>query len=344
MRMDSWPLRTSRWLIPACVALLLVAGVYAVAQTFHSGATLVTVPATVVDAKGQQVWGLTASDFSIYDDGQLQTLRLDDGWIPPSRSVIILVEQDDDTLLLKDALNRGLVAFVEGLPAAPTTIAIMTVASQSRLLLPFTADKDQVIQQLKNLHPAVSPLPSLIRRGPALVDGLFKAARLLSEEAPSSNKNILLVSTASDFGSAHSSEEALSLIEANDVTVHALEFSPTGVGLSDAWSDVDVARIGLNINALVVHAASGLKQDVPKHFAVASGGVVQVIGRKGQVSAAAFAVDAQVPVQYPISFVPSSRTPGLHSLKLTVPKRPDLTVRSRTFYWMQAEAPPHPGK
>lgn len=74
------------WLKPACVVLLLVAGVYAIAQTFHSGATLVTVPATVVDAKGQQVWGLTAADFSLYDDGQLQTIRLDDAWIPPSSS------------------------------------------------------------------------------------------------------------------------------------------------------------------------------------------------------------------------------------------------------------------
>jgi VWFA-related protein len=341
MRMYSWPLPASRWLVPACVALLLVAGVYAVAQTFHSGATLVTVPATVVDAKGHQVWGLTAADFAVYDDGQLQIIRLDDSWIPTSRALIILVEQDDDTLLLKDDLNRGLVAFVEGLPAAPTAIAIMTVASQSRLLLPFTSDKDQVIQQLKNLHPAVSPLPSLIRSSPALVDGLFQAARLLSEQAPSSNKNILLVSTATDFGSKHSSEETLSLIEGNDIAVHALEFSATEVGLSDAWSDVDRARIGLNINALVVHAVSGLKQDVPKHFALASGGVVQAIGRKAQVSSAAFAVDSQLPVQYPISFVPSRRTPGLHSLQLTVPKRPDLTVRSRTFYWMQADAPPH---
>src|ERR1700678_1562875 len=246
-----------RWLEPACVALLLVAEVNAIAQTFHSGTTLVTVPATVVDAKGHQVWGLTAADFAVYDDGQLQIIRLDDSWIPTSRALIILVEQDDDTLLLKDDLNRGLVAFVEGLPAAPTAIAIMTVASQSRLLLPFTSDKDQVIQQLKNLHPAVSPLPSLIRSSPALVDGLFQAARLLSEQAPSSNKNILLVSTASDFGSTHSSEEALSLIEANDVTVHALEYSPVEVGLSDAWSDVDLARIGLNVNALLVHAASG---------------------------------------------------------------------------------------
>src|SRR5580698_4512946 len=341
MRMYSWPLPASRWPVPACVALLLVAGVYAVAQTFHSGATLVTVPATVVDAKGHQVWGLTAADFAVYDDGQLQIIRLDDSWIPTSRALIILVEQDDDTLLLKDDLNRGLVAFVEGLPAAPTAIAIMTVASQSRLLLPFTSDKDHVIQQLKKLHPAVSPLPSLIRSSPALVDGLFQAARLLSEQAPSSNKNILLVSTASDFGSKHSSEETLSLIEGNDIAVHALEFSATEVGLSDAWSDVDRARIGLNINALVVHAVSGLKQDVPKHFALASGGVVQAIGRKAQVSSAAFAVDSQLPVQYPISFVPSRRTPGLHSLQLTVPKRPDLTVRSRTFYWMQADPPPH---
>ncbi len=311
-------------------------------QTFHSSTTLVTVPTTVVNSKGQRVWGLTASDFSVYDDGQLQSARLDDGWVPPSRAVIILIEADGDALMLKDSVNRGLVAFVEGLPAAPTSIAIMTVGSDCTLVLPFTSDKDQVIQQLRSIKPSGAGLPSsLIKRGPALVDGLFKAARLLSEDASYSDKNIVLVSTARDFGSAHSSEETLSLIEGNDVTVHALEYSPVEIGLSDWWSDVELARIGLNLNALVVHAATWLKQDVPKHFAIASGGVVQVIGRKGQAGAAALAIDVQLPVQYPISFVPSDKTPGLHSLQLSVPQRPDLKVRSRAFYWMQADSLPH---
>jgi VWFA-related protein len=330
-----------RWLlfIVSAAAGLLARGQN---QTFHSSTTLVTVPATVVDAKGQRVWGLTAADFSVYDDGRLQTTRLGESWIPPSRAVIILVEQDDDALMLKDSVNKCLVAFVEGLPAAPTAIAIMTVGSESALLLPFTSDKDQVIQVLAGMQPPThSPPSSLIRRGPALVDGLFKATRLLAEDAPYSEKNILLVSTARDFGSAHSSEETLSLIEGNDVIVHALEYSPVEIGLSDWWSDVELARIGLNMNALLVHAASWLKQDVPKHFALASGGVVQVIGRKGKAGAAALAVDAQLPVQYPISFVPTSQAPGLHSLQLTVPQRPDLRVRSRAFYWMQAEPVPH---
>jgi VWFA-related protein len=325
-------------------ATVIVSSVFARAQnqTFHSSTTLVTVPATVVDAKGQRVWGLTAADFSVYDDGRLQTTRLDDGWIPPSRSVIILVEQDDDALMLKDSVNKCLVAFVEGLPAAPTVIAIMTVGSEPALLLPFTSDKDRVIQELEGMQPSAhSPPSSLIKRGPALVDGLFKATRLLAEDAPYSEKNILLVSTARDFGSAHTSEETLRLIEGNNVIVHALEYSPVEIGLSDWWSDVELARIGLNMNALLVHAASWLKRDVPKHFALASGGVVQVIGRKGKAGAAALAVDAQLPVQYPISFVPTSQTPGLHSLQLTVPQHPDLRVRSRAFYWMQAEPVPH---
>jgi VWFA-related protein len=335
-------LGTSGWLLFFATAIVLTAFARGQNQTFHSSTTLVTVPATVVDAKGQRVWGLTAADFSVYDDGRLQTTRLGESWIPPSRAVIILVEQDDDALMLKDSVNKCLVAFVEGLPAAPTALAIMTVGSDSALLLPFTSDKDQVIRALEGTQPSAhSPPPSLIQRGPALVDGLYKAARLLAEGAPYSEKDILLVSTARDFGSAHNSEETLSLIEGNNVIVHALEYSPVEIGLSDWWSDVELARIGLNMNALLVHAATWLKQDVPKHFALASGGVVQVIGRKGRAGAAALAVDAQLPVQYPISFVPTSQTPGLHSLQLTVPQHPDLRVRSRAFYWMQTEPVAH---
>src|ERR1700753_3888012 len=99
MRLDSRQIGL-RWLL--FVASAVAAGLLARAQnqTFHSGTTLVTVPATVVDAKGQRVWGLTAADFSVYDDGSLQTTRLDDNWVPPSRAVIILVEQDDDALML----------------------------------------------------------------------------------------------------------------------------------------------------------------------------------------------------------------------------------------------------
>jgi VWFA-related protein len=343
MRIGSKEASNSRPLVQVSLLLLLIADLHASGQnqTFHSSATLVTVPATVVDGKGQRVWGLTASDFSVYDDGQLQSTRLDDGWVPASRAVILLVEEDDDALMLKDSVSKGLVAFVEGLPAAPTVIAIITVDSSPMLVLPFTSDRDEVIETLRSMAPTSSSPSSLIKRGPALIDGLFKAARLLAEDAAYSEKDILLVSTARDFGSAHSSEEALSLIEGNDVTVHALEYSPVAIGLSDWWSDVELARIGLNMNALLVHAASWLKQDVPKHFALASGGVVQVIGRKGKVGSAALTVDTQLTVQYPLSFVPSSQAPGLHSLQLTLPRRPDLMVRGRAFYWMQAEVAPH---
>jgi VWFA-related protein len=340
-------IRSSRWFLRLLVVLALLAldaGFHAKAQdsTFGTGATLVTVPTNVVDAQGHPVWDLTARDFAVYDNGRLQSITIDDS---PSRSraLVILVEEDDNSLMLKDSLNRGLIDFINGLPAAPTAIAIMTVGVEPLLALPFTSDRDLVMQKLKTLRPDASPSPPSLgpgRNGPALVDGLFQAARLLAEKESNSDKSILLVSTAKDGGSIHTISETLNVIGGNDITVHALEYSSVEMGLLNWWSDVELTRIALNINALLNHAAGWLQQDIPKRFAIASGGIAQVVSRTGRVSGAVLTIDAQLPVQYPISFRPKDSAPGLHSLRVVIPTRSNLIIRSRVFYWMQGDAVP----
>jgi hypothetical protein len=126
------------------------------------------------------------------------------------------------------------------------------------------------------------------------------------------------------------------VIEARNITVHAIEYSSVERGLWAWWSDPELAGLALNLNTLVNHAAGWLQQDVPRHFAMASGGLVQFAGRKGGVSVAALAIDAQLPAQYSLSFHPSDLTPGLHSLRVALPNQPGLAIRSRAFYWMQA--------
>jgi VWFA-related protein len=319
----------------------VLAGVCARGQdgTFNTGTTLVTVPANVVDARGHPVWGLTAADFAVYDNGRPQVVKLEDVEHPRSRALVILVEEDNDALMLKASLDRGLVDFIEGLPATPARIAIMTVGTEPTLLLPFTADRDLAINTLKVLQPAGSPAPpslTLGRGSPVLVDALFKAAQLFSPTEAESDKSILLVSLSKDRGSVHRIDETLSVIEARNITVHAIEYSSVERGLRAWWSDPELAGLALNLNTLLNHAAGWLQQDVPRHFAMASGGLVQFAGRKGGVSVAALAIDAQLPAQYSLSFHPSDRTPGLHSLRVVLPRQPGLAIRNRVFYWMQA--------
>jgi VWFA-related protein len=63
-------------LVASCVAVLAARPVASGQRVFRSGVDMVTFAVTVVDRKWQNVTGLGAGDFEIYEDGQKQTLRL----------------------------------------------------------------------------------------------------------------------------------------------------------------------------------------------------------------------------------------------------------------------------
>jgi VWFA-related protein len=322
---------------------------------FRTQTTVVTVPTEVTDKHGKRIWALQADDFAIYDNGVAQKVKLDDSPIPPERAIAIVIQENDDTFLLEEALNESLVAFLEALPDGDIPITVITAGNKAKVYVPFTTDRDHVQSRLVHLQADSDA------GGPKILDGVYMAAKALQESYPDRDKIVLLVSGAHDgdsagkissilpgrgaeskakkerWNSAHSSQEVLQYVELNNIVVDAIEFSRYGLGASDYWKNQGLSTIALNPISLLFHAGDWVRKDVPRNLAEATGGEVRTVSRKKSVSTGAIRIAGDFSALYQLSFHPTDLSPGLHQIRVTTPGRDKLRVRARAFYWAQAK-------
>ena len=134
---------------------MFASGVYSLlAQepTFRSESNLVLVPALVKDQKGEIVYGLTAKDFIVENDGIAQEVRLDEkvGTDPVSLVVAIQVGRRAKREFPR---IRGLGAMLGPLMEQEgSKAAVVEFDSVVRLTRNFTGDHELVKRDLDNLE------------------------------------------------------------------------------------------------------------------------------------------------------------------------------------------------
>jgi hypothetical protein len=86
-------------------------------------------------------------------------------------------------------------------------------------------------------------------------------------------------------------------------------------------------------------AKDGLQRNVPESVADLTGGEYFPFKNKDTLTKRLITISNDVPNYYVLSFRPQTPAPGLHALELTVKGRPDLVVKARKAYWVDAEGP-----
>jgi VWFA-related protein len=333
----------------ACTLFLLLclAAVGVCAQQSEKGQPTLTVRSTLVEVPillkvkgGEVIFGLTADDFLVTDNGVPQHLTLDQDTDSQPLALAIVVETGGagarhltDYRQL-DSILDALIGNVEH------GVAIIGFDSVPHLLMPFTPRTADASQQLAGLNEG--------DEGAAILDGIALAIALLRAQPARYRRAILLLSETIDQGSKTTLDKALRLISDTNTAMYSFGFSSTRSAISHEASKfsssepgpahgcfsrngADSEYEGHNSEQLLdcisqlapplrlatmtfLTARNALRTKTAESIAQLSGGEFFHFHDAKDLKAGLIAVSNDVPNYYVLSFRPTTPTPGLHAL------------------------------
>jgi VWFA-related protein len=303
----------------SCLTLCLTLASSGQVVTLAHYAKTVTVPALVEQKSGQIAYDLSASDFSIRDDGIEQQVELENDANPEPLSLLLVIQTGRNAPAQLDKIAR-LDDLLDSILTNPRDqVAILTFDSRPRLVQDFTTGSDAISHALSNIGPG--------NTGAALFDALHMAIALLSKAPLQNRRVILLISGEHDHGSDAS--DAASLIRSvslRDISVYSLTFAPPKKELLNRlWS----------MNPLAM-TASAMQKNAAETLAQLTGGDFYRFDSEKSFEEHVGEMSNHIHNRYCLAFKPRDPEPGFHSLLVEVHRSKVNVVSARSGYWFSA--------
>jgi Ca-activated chloride channel family protein len=269
-------------------------------RVYRSAIALTSVTATVVDADGRLVTGLTRDEFQVFEDGERQEVTQFTGDRVPV-SLALLLDTSDSMYgrrlqEARAAVERFLFTFLD--PA--DEFALVAFNHSPRLLTAWTRDTAAVGGALGSLLPT---------GGTAAYDAIA-AALPLFEVRQQPRAALVIISDGADNASDATLRDLRSLLLRSDVFVYALAVDPPG---------------GRAIN---VRANPQALREVTAQ----SGGRTEVVRTTADLVEATARIAQELNSQYLLGYVSPHGADGrYHSIRVRV-TRPGHRVRARNGY------------
>jgi VWFA-related protein len=333
---------------------------------------LVLVPALVKSKTGEVVLSLSADDFILSDDGVAQSLWLEPDTDSEPLALAVIVQTGGlGALHLRDYRHLGAVldAVIGGVPHL---VAVIGFDSKPRLAQDFTTNTDAATETIATLDggdqgaailDALKFGIYLLREQPSA----YRRVVLLCSETIDRNSQTSLVdavravdeTNTSIYSFAFSSTKTAVKHEASKLpspggTPYSDEpYAPGGCMSHDPNADPD-AHGQRSVQALdcasdlfpplrlarmaFLSAKDGLKRNVPESVAQLTGGEYFAFQDATALTRHLITISSDVPNYYVLSFRPQSPHPGLHALEVSLKGKPELRLRARKAYWVDAVA------
>lgn len=251
--------------------------------TLTKSVNFVVLPVTVKDEAGHLVPGLVQRDFSVYEDGVKQTIRLFTSDPFPLSAAVIVDTGMSDTALRK--VNQTFAA-LQGAFSSFDELALYTYSNTVRKATDFTAINprlDGVLQQIKqergatggvpvvggpiNSGPTINGLPADQSRGVAntptrtshvLNDAILAAALDLGKRDPTRRKLVFIISDGQELGSTASYNDVLKVLLSRNIAVYAVAVDAAAIPGVRTVEKIHLPRFGTsNILPKYVSATAG---------------------------------------------------------------------------------------
>lgn len=302
--MHSLPIFENRSRQPFIFILFFFLSVTAFAQKDDDSvitvdSSIVVMNASITDASGKAVTGLTQKYFHILEDGVEQKIDTFEAEETPFAAVVLL--DTSGSMENRVTLARSAaIQFLNGMRATDVT-AVYNFDSKINLLQDFSNSSDFLSEKIFDLKASGMTV---------LNDAIYRAVEVLSKR-PEKRRAIVVLSDGADTFSKTSTDKALKLALAINATIYTVDMSA---------ADLSASAKLQNKKAL-------------ETFADKTGG--QYIATPGGIALrdAFKRIAEELGVQYTLAYSPSNtKADGKwRSLELKVAK-PGLTIRTRQGY------------
>ena len=192
------------------------------AFVFRTGVELINVTATVTDARGRFVGGLTKDDFRVYQDGELmEVTHFDNERVPVSLGIALDTSGSMEGRKM-DAAQRALDRFLFDLLGPDDEIFLYEFNYTPELLQDWTVDRSRLSRAIRDIRP---------RGGTALYDAVAESIPRVGE-GQHFKKALLIISDGNDTNSETDLRELRRLIRDSEALIYAIgidgDSRPTG--------------------------------------------------------------------------------------------------------------------
>ncbi len=277
--------------------------------------TLVPIPAAVLDANGRPVTNLTLSDFELRIDGK----RVDIGELSRSETPIrlaMLFDNSSSVLLAREFEEKAAVRFFRRIIRPEKDLAALySVATATQLEQSFTRDVSALVRSIEAFAQPTGAT--------ALLDGIVLAAEYLGEVE--GRRVIVIVSDGDDTVSDTTFERAIQAAQLWNCQMYIVK-------TTDFENYIRTRSRTGNANIRQLAAERRMQE-----FARQTGGAVYSPIDERELDAAFRQISAELSQQYILSYYPETdaeRRGEQRIIELSVPGRPDLSVRTRRGYYV----------
>jgi VWFA-related protein len=314
--------------------------------TLHTTTTLVVVPTLVQMPDKGSAFSLSAEDFVLTDNGVPQKVMLEQETKRPLSLVVLM--QTGGVARGQFGSYANLEAMLASLlGGAPNEVSIVNFDSRPEAASPFTSDVAQWKEAIDKPDPG--------DRGAAIFDGIAYALDLLKKEPANNRRAILLISQERDDGSKTPMKEIVRDLGETNTAVYSVTFSaqkteaklalkephlnpPIRVIPSDGpiqpWTDAAAPIQGyFKLDAPLRLIFGAMQKNLSAEVADLSGGESMSFDGRGELESDINTLNSHIRNSYILSFTPTSTEPGLHTIKVSLVRHPEMMVSARTSYW-----------
>jgi VWFA-related protein len=185
---------------------------------FRTGVELINVTATVTDANGRFVPGLTRDDFRVFEDGVEQPITHFDAERVPVSLGIVLDTSGSMAGEKIESARRALDRFVFDLLGPDDEMFLYRFDNVPRLLEDWTSDRRRISAHLRGIHP---------RGGTSMYDAVAEAIPL-AQSGRHRKRALVVISDGNDTNSEISVAELKRAIRESEALVYAVGIDSTG--------------------------------------------------------------------------------------------------------------------